>query len=122
MEERIEKIKAAQAAQGLSAQQLAEISTVSKSTVYRILRGETSPDSVTLDLLEEALGLTVPPATGLDAHALACRTCRQSYNRQLAEKERWIKREFIVCLILVAFVCLILIADIAIPTAGWVQH
>lgn len=121
MEERIEKIKAAQAAQGLSAQQLAEISTVSKSTVYRILRGETSPDSVTLDLLEEALGLTVP-ATGLDAHALACRTCRQSYNRQLEEKERWIKREFIVCLILVAFVCLILIVDIAIPTAGWVQH
>ena len=90
-------------------------------TVYRILRGETSPDSVTLDLLEEALGLTVPPATGLDAHALACRTCRQSYNRQLAEKELWIKREFIVCLILVAFVCLILIVDIAIPTAGWVR-
>ena len=121
MEERIEKIKAAQAAQGLSAQQLAEISTVSKSTVYRILRGETSPDSVTLDLLEEALGLTVPPATGLDAHALACRTCRQSYNRQLAEKELGIKREFIVCLILVAFGCLILIVDIAIPTAGWVR-
>lgn len=122
MEERIEKIKAAQAAQGLSAQQLAEISTVSKSTVYRILRGETSPDSVTLDLLEEALGLTVPPATGLDAHALACRSCRQSYTRQIAEKEQWIRREFVVCLILVAFICLLLIVDIAIPNAGWVRR
>lgn len=122
MEERIEKIKAAQAAQGLSAQQLAEISTVSKSTVYRILRGETSPDSVTLDLLEEALGLTVPPATGQDAHTLACRSCRYSYNRQLAEKELWIRREFIVCLILVAFICLLLIVDIAIPNAGWVRR
>ena len=122
MEERIEKIKAARAAQGLSAQQLAEISTVSKSTIYRILRGETSPDSVTLDLLEEALGLTVPPAIGLDAHARACRTCRQSYTRQLAEKELWIGREFIVCLILVAFICLLLIVDIATPSAGWLRR
>lgn len=122
MEERIEKIKAAQAAQGLSAQQLAEISTVSKSTVYRVLRGETSPDSVTLDLLEEALGLSAVPATVQDAHALACRSCRYSYNRQLAEKDLWIRREFVVCLILVAFICLLLIVDISIPNAGWVRR
>ncbi len=122
MEERIEKIVAAQTAQGISAQQLAAMSTVSKSTIYRILRGETNPDTVTLTLLEDALGLDAAPSTAGDAHAMAYRSCRQSFTRQLAEKERWINRLFVVCLVLVAFVCLILIADIAIPTAGWVRR
>lgn len=122
MEERIEKIVAAQNEQGISAQQLAAMSTVSKSTIYRILRGETNPDTVTLNLLEDALGLGAAPSAAEDAHAMACRSCRQSYNRQLAEKERWIKRMFVVCLVLVVFVCLLLIVDIAIPNSGWVRR
>lgn len=122
MEERLEKIVAAQTEQGISAQQLAAMSTVSKSTIYRILRGETNPDTVTLNLLEDALGLGAAPSAAGDAHAMACRSCRQSYNRQLAEKERWINRMFMVCLVLVVFVCLLLIVDIAIPNSGWVRR
>lgn len=122
MEERIEKIVAAQTEQGISTQQLAAMSTVSKSTIYRILRGETSPDTATLNLLEDALGLGAAPSAADAAHAMACRSCRQGYNRQLAEKERWLRRLFVVCLVLVAFVCLLLIVDIAIPNAGWVRR
>lgn len=122
MEERIEKIVAAQTEQGISAQQLAAMSAVSKSTIYRILRGETNPDTVILTLLEDALGLGAAPSTAGDAHAMACRSCRQSYIRQLAEKERWLRRMFVVCLVLVAFVCLLLVVDIAIPDAGWVRR
>ena len=120
MEERIEKIVAAQTEQGISTQQLAAMSTVSKSTIYRILRGETSPDTATLNLLEDALGLGAAPSAADAAHAMACRSCRQGYNRQLAEKERWLRR--LVCLVLVVFVCLLLIGDIAIPNAGWVRR
>lgn len=124
MDNRVEKIINAQEEQGISVQQLADMSGVSKSTIYRVVRGQSEPGTATLRLMEDALGIDAEaPETDAanDAEPHCCQTCRRSYRRQLAEKERWIRREFAVLLCLIVFICLLLVLDLSIPEAGWLR-
>lgn len=120
MEPRVEKIAQAIEEQHISTQNLSAISSVSRSTIYRMLRGDTCPDTVTLDLLEDALDIS-PACGGTDA-ADSCTRCRQLYRRQILEKSTWLRREFAVCLGLSAFIGLLLVVDIASPNAGWLRR
>lgn len=124
VDNRVEKIINAQEEQGISVQQLADMSGVSKSTIYRVVRGQSEPGTATLRLMEDALGIDAgAPETDAanDAEPHCCHNCRRSYRRQLAEKERWIRREFAVLLCLIVFICLLLVLDLCMPDVGWLR-
>lgn len=59
--DRIETINQYRIDQGLSIQQVADMSQISASTVYRTLSGKTTPDEHTLRSMEDALGITDKP-------------------------------------------------------------
>ena len=47
---------------------------------------------------------------------------RAHYNMLLAEKNRWIMMLFVLCLILVSFICVMLIFDVLHPNIGWIRQ
>ena len=60
-ESQLERILEAKNAQGLTNQQFADLVGINKSTVYRIFGGKVTPDSQTIDLMEQALGISDTP-------------------------------------------------------------
>lgn len=124
---------------GMTNQQLSDASGVPKSTVDRILRGDTPNPSLqsVLDMAAavgyqfgDDLGGSAVPETGKldETSRLIVRTyneriarLRAHYNMLMAEKNRWILCLFVLCLVLVALIIGILVADILRPDIGWVR-
>lgn len=136
MEKRIERIIQARQEQGLSLQQLSDMSGLSASTISRTLTGKTAPTEFTLRRLEESLGILGTDAEDpitkqaendpmLKHYILMWedRICRMRahYNMLLAEKNRWIWLSFSLNIILVAFVCTVLTFDVLHPDIGWIR-
>lgn len=131
---------------GITAQQLADLSGVPKSTVDRFLRRDTASPSLqtTLDLAA-AVGYTfgesqpAPAQISQDItdpmlrhvidlyskneqrHAEEMKEQQRHYMMLLAEKNRWIKFLLILCIILVTFVCVLLVYDLTHLDRGWFQ-
>ncbi len=137
MENRIEKIIQAKQEQGLSVQQLSDMSKLSASTISRTLSGKTTPTEYTIRMLEEVLGLLNKPEEDpilkraaddpiLHRYLLMLEDrisrMRAHYNMLLAEKNRWIILSFAINIILVAFVCTVLTFDVLHPDIGWIRH
>ena len=59
--ERIDRIRQSMREQGLTNQQLADMSQISASTVSRTLAGKTEPEQHTLEAMESAIGITDKP-------------------------------------------------------------
>lgn len=143
IEKRVERIIAAKNQQGLTNQQFADLAGINKSTVYRIFGGKTTPDTETISLMEQALGLSDMPPVDLqfmDAgendtikNLLQIQDRRVAqlrcyYNRSLAEKDRIILREriskivlFVLFVLVVVFVVMYTIYDAAHPDIGWIR-
>lgn len=115
--ERIKRIDMERHMQGLSIQQLADMCKISASTVSRTLSGRTAPTEYTIRVMEDALGITNLPAAeqireNLPNDPIVERYIRLQdarvarlrafYNRELAEKDRWIHFLFLLCLFLAA--------------------
>lgn len=113
--ERIKRIDLERHMQGLSIQQLADMCKISASTVSRTLSGRTAPTEYTIHVMEDALGITNLPAVepireNLPNDPIVERYIRLQdarvarlrafYNRELAEKDRWIHFLFLLCLFL----------------------
>lgn len=137
MENRIEKIIQAKQEQGLSVQQLSDMSSLSTSTISRTLSGKTAPTEFTIRRLEEALGilsmaseepiLKQAESDPMLKHYILMwedRICRMRahYNMLLAEKNRWIRLSFALNIILVVFICSVLTFDVLHPDIGWVRQ
>lgn len=134
--ERIENIEEERKAQGLSIQQLSDMSQISASTVYRTLSGKTVPSDFTLQSMEIALGITDKPvlepvfqAGSIDPIAeryintLEDRIARlrAHYNMLIASKNRWLLLSFTMNIILIAFLIFWIIYDIRYPSIGWIH-
>ena len=136
MNERIEAIIQEKQNQGLSVQQLADMSHLSSSTVSRTLSEKTEPTDFTLRSMEESLGIT-SKQTGdpiepiiennpilqryLNMQETRILRLRAHYNMLIAEKNRWINMLFILSLCLVIIIIVLLIVDVMRPDAGLVR-
>lgn len=140
----LERILEAKNAQGLTNQQFADLVGINKSTVYRIFGGKVTPDSQTINLMEQALGISdTPPVEPeiidhgesetiknlLRIQEQRVAQLRCYYNRSLAEKDRIILREriskivlFVLLMLMVAFVIGYTIYDASQPDIGWLRQ
>lgn len=115
--ERIQRIDTHRHLQGLTIQQLADMCRLSPSTVSRTISGKTEPTEYTVRAMEDALGITEAPASDPVTDSLPddpiveryirlqdarVARLRAFYNRELAEKDRWIHFLFLLCLFLAA--------------------
>lgn len=108
---RIERIDAERQNQGLSIRQLADMCQLSASTVSRTLAGKTEPTDYTMHAMEESLGIADAPMGNLPEEQTIERymklqdsriaRLRAFYNRELAEKDRWIQFLCVLCLFLI---------------------
>ena len=111
----IERIDTERRKQGLSIQQLADMCQLSASTVSRTLAGKTAPTDYTIRAMEESLGIadfqpggqqigTLPDEQAIERYMnlqdSRVARLRAFYNRELAEKDRWIRFLCVLCLFL----------------------
>lgn len=135
--DRVEKIEAARQSQGLSYQQLSDMSMLGKTTVYKVLTGRQEPYPATLAAMETALGILqdiegADHIQGVDADYVRLTESRIArmrahYNGLLAVKDRHLRRCYIVNTItisLLAFVivvgAILFIYDLLVPGVGWI--
>lgn len=103
---KIDRIAEEQVKQGLSLQQLADMSQLNYTTVYRIIRKGRTPSDYSIRQMEAALGISDKPVGDparedlrqdpevrqvLDTYELRIRQMRAFYNRLLAERDRLIR-------------------------------
>jgi len=144
----IEGIVAKKAEIQMTSQQLSDASGVPKSTVDRILRGDTpNPSMQTILDLAAAVGYSfgnhpqpepaVHHAAGIkDPMVLQIISIYESrgksyeerikrntahFNMLLSEKNRWIKLSLTLNIILVIFICAVLLYDATHPDVGWIR-
>ena len=108
---RIERIDAERHSQGLSIQQLSDMCQLSASTVSRTLAGKTEPKDYTIHAMEQSLGIADEPMDSLPEEQTIERYMKLQdsriarlwafYNRELAEKDRWIRFLCVLCLFLI---------------------
>ena len=124
--ERIERIKREQEEMRWSVANLSDASGVHRTTIYRIYKGEVTPDTDTLEHLEGALGISDIPA--VEAKILSqkesvaisnvqmlnekrIRQMRAHYNREAAELKRAIIALFFLCVaqtLIIAFLAFLI--------------
>ena len=120
--ERIERIKREQEEMRWSVANLSDASGVHRTTIYRIYKGEVTPDTDTLEHLEDALGISDIPA--VEAKILSqkesvaisnvqmlnekrIRQMRAHYNREAAELKRAIIALFFLCVAQTAIIAVL---------------
>lgn len=134
--DRIERITAKRIEQGLTVQQLADMSQLSASTVYRTLAGKTVPSEYTLNAMEMALGITdkevedplfpsgaITPLAEHYINTLETRIARlrAHYNMIIASKDRLLLISFTLNIILIVFLLSWIVHDIQTPLYGWIR-
>lgn len=123
-------ILAAMQQKHVSPDQLATSCSVSRSTIERILDGQTtnpgiltmSDICVSLDLsLDDIMDMprSAPPGAAGPSHSAELSNL---YRAVIHVKDAWIKRLAVACGALVVFDLLYLVLDIANPSAGWVTE
>ena len=124
--ERIERIKREQEEMRWSVANLSDASGVHRTTIYRIYKGEVTPDTDTLEHLEDALGISDIPAVEAkiisqkESVAISnvqmlnekrIRQMRAHYNREAAELKRAIVALFFLCVaqtLIIAFLAILI--------------
>ena len=133
---------------GITRQQLSDASRVPKSTLDRILRGETpNPSMQTILDIAGAVGYTfgnhpeqpevVPSASVKDpmvshlisvyenrgrAYEERIKRITAHFNMLLAEKNRWLKFSLTLNLIFVLFFAIVILVDVTNTDIGWVRE
>lgn len=112
--ERIDRIKREQECMHWSVANLSDASGVHRTTIYRIFKGEVTPDTDTIIHLEDALGISDIPAVEAKIiskeESLAIsniravnderiRQIRAHFNRETAELKRAIVALFFLCVV-----------------------
>lgn len=134
--ERVARIEAERKKQGLSIQQLADMSQISSSTVYRTVTGKTVPSDFTIQTMELSLGIsddpqqdhlfeegTITPLAERYIATLELRIARlrAHYNMIIATKDRWLILSFAMNIILIVFLFFWIFYDLKNPSLGWIR-
>ena len=134
--ERIDRIEAERKRQGLSIQQLADMSQVSSSTVHRAVNGKTVPSDFTIQTMELSLGIsddpqqdhlfeegTITPLAERYIATLELRIARlrAHYNMLIATKDRWLILSFAMNIVLISFMLFWILCDLRNPSVGWIR-
>lgn len=105
---------------------IAEKSGVPEQTVAKVMNGTTkSPGSATLNPIAAALGISIDtgeeikPAPEADPYI---GKLIENYEKQLQQKDKWIRILAIALAVFVAFVFCVLIYDITNLDRGWVRY
>lgn len=111
--------------ENLTNKDVAQLAQISESTVSRVLstRGAIA-STATITAICDALGVS---GEFSQYEAVECSATKDEVyeariddlKRTIAQKERWNKRLFVVCVCLTAFVFLLFAADILNPAVGW---
>lgn len=115
---------------GLTVQQIADQSGVPASTINRMLSGQTEePTFSNIANVVKAMGGSLDELVGItDKTVVETKTINSDeriinlYERSLTSKNSWIKRLFIINMVLIAFIIGILIYDLANPDRGWYRE
>lgn len=110
---------------GLSNKELAELSGVSLPTVNRIMSGQTDvPNYQTVCDLVMAMGGSLDELAGIhrEAQPQTEAASNEMYISLIKEKDRWIKRLFVISCTLVAVLLGLLIFDYTHPMMGFIQR
>lgn len=130
VKEIISGIIAKRDAQGLTAQQIADLSGVSKSTVDRLLRNEEGTGISAQNLFDvaNAVGYKIgapeeDPAIQriVDMYEARIRQTEIQHNLSQERQNRWMRWIAIFAAVVVLFVLAMLFFDMANPNVGWVR-
>ena len=124
-EKLIGRCEAVMSEKNLTNRDVARMANISEATVSRTLTGRGQNASVaTLIAICDALDVAAEPEE--PARNIALEQVYQARIDDLklviANKERWIRRLFVVCLALVGFVLGALLIDMLNPDIGWIRH
>lgn len=129
----IDLIKEAMQDKGITIDQLVELSAVPKTTLMRILRGETeNPGVQTVADIATALGLSLNDIMGIeceDDHSRHVQVVHHAnnakvelmYKTMIHERDQRIKKLSIAVTILVAYQMLRWMLDVSNPQLGWIR-
>ena len=111
----------------LTTKQLSDLSGVPESTISRILSGQTdNPTFDTVCAIVKAMGGSLDTLSGIhqpEGHTAAnSPPLIELYEKVVASKNKYIRYLFIVCCILIAVLVLIVVADVANGSIGFVQY
>lgn len=138
MKVNIPRLKGKLAEKGMTVQQFADQSGVSKTTLYRIYDGTISVKYSTVELIAQSLDVSVEwlitgdetqnetiPENGSEDSKMenpAITEMRLLFERQFEYQRKQFRAVFILAIALMAFICLIFMIDILNPSAGWLRY
>mgnify|MGYP004486740509 CR=1 FL=1 len=138
MKVNIPRLKGKLAEKGMTVQQFADQSGVSKTTLYRIYDGTISVKYSTVELIAQSLDVSVEwliagdetqnetiPENGSEDSKMensAITEMRLLFERQFEYQRKQFRAVFILAIALMTFICLIFMIDILTPGAGWLRY
>ena len=118
-----DQLRALKDAKQLTTQQIADKSGVPASTVSRILSGQTdSPSFQTVCDIVKAMDGSVDELVGIRPKQPPEDENTRIFNQIINDKNRWLRRLFIVCCVLVPFLLVVLTIDLLNPNFGYVRY
>lgn len=138
MKVNISRLKGKLAEKGMTVQQFADQSGVSKTTLYRIYDGTISVKYSTVELIAQSLDVsvewliaedgtqneTIPENRSEDSKIenSAIAEIRLLFERQFEYQRKQFRAVFILAIALMMFICLIFMIDILNPGTGWLRY
>lgn len=138
MKVNIPRLKGKLAEKGMTVQQFADQSGVSKTTLYRIYDGTISVKYSTVELIAQSLDVsvewliaedgtqneTIPENRSEDSKIenSAIAEIRLLFERQFEYQRKQFRAVFILAIALMMFICLIFMIDILNPGTGWLRY
>lgn len=138
MKVNIPRLKGKLAEKGMTVQQFADQSGVSKTTLYRIYDGTISVKYSTVELIAQSLDVsvewliaedgtqneTIPENRSEDSKIenSAITEMRLLFERQFEYQRKQFRAVFILAIALMMFICLIFMIDILNPGTGWLRY
>lgn len=119
----VEYIKSEKTKRGLSNQELSNLSGVPIGTVNRVLSGQTeNPSFQTICDLILAMDCSVDAGLGLRQTAPLDDRTIKLYQDIITDKNKWLKREFILLCFTIGTIVAVLLIDILNPTVGFIRY
>ena len=123
----LEGLKELKEQKKMTNQELADLSGVPLGTINRIMAGQTdNPSFQTVCDITRALGGSLDKIAGLNPEGEREKPVSTEitalYREVLKSKDKWIHRLFVVCCVLIVYVLVLLVFDLANPNIGFFRR